>query len=575
MWALDPDVTFLNHGSFGACPRAVLDEQRAWRERMEREPVLFLDRELERHLDVARAVLGDFLGADPDDLAFLPNATSGINAVLMSLAPAPGDELLTTDHEYNACLNALKYAAERARARVVVAHVPFPSAGPDEVRDAVLAAVTSRTRLAVISHVTSPTALVFPIEELVAALAERGVDTLVDGAHAPGMVSVAIDALGAAYYAGNCHKWLCAPKGAAFLHVRRDRQATLRPLTISHGANSPRMDRSRYRLEFDWLGTVDPTAYLAIPAALRVVGSLMPGGWPGLMERNRTLCLEALALLCSRLGLEPPAPEAMLGAMATLVLRDGADADSEPSGTTAARDPLQDELFDRCRIEVPVWPWPRGSFPGQHRRVLLRISVQAYNELADYARLASAIRELGAGRPDRAPASKGGSTVPKRGQHDKSGGDPRNPYADEGGPAGRHARTHDVRREQATNPTGPEPVDESFGADLATLNPAGRRSSLGSHEDESSPASADKAISGRLEQLSGDELDRLSVLDPGARLEQGSVYLDLNDLQRGPFTAAGGDEASATRRLVAKKDTDYELWNALTGERRSGRDDGA
>ena len=398
MWALDPDVTFLNHGSFGACPREVLDEQEAWRERMEREPVLFLDRELERHLDDARAALGDFLGADPDDLAFLPNATSGVNAVLMSLELEPGDELLTTDHEYNACLNALQYAAERARARVVVAHVPFPSAGPEEVRDAVLAAVTSRTRLAVISHVTSPTALVFPIEPLVAALADRGVDTLVDGAHAPGMIRVALDTLGAAYYAGNCHKWLCAPKGAAFLHVRRDRQPALRPLTISHGANSPRTDRSRYRLEFDWMGTVDPTAYLSIPAALRAVGGLLPGGWSGLMKRNRTLCLEARALLCSRLGLVQAAPAAMLGAMATLVLGESAEDNTDPAGTTAARDPLQDELFDRFRIEVPVWPWPRTEFAGQRRRILLRISVQAYNELADYERLASAI-----GTPSPAP----------------------------------------------------------------------------------------------------------------------------------------------------------------------------
>jgi isopenicillin-N epimerase len=390
-WALDPAVTFLNHGSFGACPTEILRRQAALRAELESEPVRFLGRELEGRLDAARAALGTFVGADPDDLAFISNATGGVNAVLRSLALAAGDEVLTTDHAYAACRNTLDYVADRAGARVVVAPVPFPLAAPEQVVDAVLARATPRTRLALVDHITSPTGLILPIARIVAELAARGVETLVDGAHAPGMVPLDLRALGAAYYSANCHKWLCTPKGSAFLWVRRDRQADVHPLTISHGAKGERAGRSRFRLEFDWTGTQDPTAWLVVPAAIEYLGGLVAGGWPALMARNRALALEARRRLCAAAGTPPACPDEMIGSLASVILPDGVAGGPAGRGVP---EPLQARLFEAHRIEVPIMRWPAPP------RRLLRISAQLYNRPEQFVRLADALRkELAAERP--------------------------------------------------------------------------------------------------------------------------------------------------------------------------------
>jgi isopenicillin-N epimerase len=387
-WLLDPDVVFLNHGSFGATPRHVLARQEELRLRMEREPVKFLARELEGLLDEARAEIAAFVGADAAGLALVPNATAGVNAVLRSLDLDQHDELIVTDQEYGASRNALEFVAQLSGAKAVLVEIPFPIRSADEVVERILARVTERTRLVLVDHITSQTGLVFPVERIVRELASRGIDTLIDGAHAPGMLPLDLRALGAAYYTGNLHKWPCAPKGAAFLYVRENRRAGIRPIAISHGASSPRTDRSRYLIEFDWTGTFDPTAILAAPEAIRHLGSLVPGGWPEVMRRNRQLALQARDLLASRLGIEPPAPDDMLGSMAALPLPDG-------SATTAPSlygDPLQDVLFDKYRIEVPIVPWPAPP-----KRVL-RISAQLYNTFEEYEQLADALTaELGLG----------------------------------------------------------------------------------------------------------------------------------------------------------------------------------
>lgn len=384
-WDLDPTVVFLNHGSFGACPRAVLQRQQELRAEMERETVRFVHRELEGRLDGARAALAAFVGSDPDDLAFVPNATTGVNTVLRSLAFAPGDELLTTDHEYNACRNALDFVAARSGAKVVVAAIPFPLQSEQQVVDAVLAKVTARTKLLLIDHVTSPTGLVLPIAPIVAALRARGVETLVDGAHAPGMLPLDLRALGAAYYTGNLHKWLCTPKGSALLHVRRDRQADVRPLAISHGANSARTDRSRFRLEFDFTGTDDFTPFLCVPAALEFLGGLLPGGLSALMQHNRAMALRARTMLCAAVGSAPAAPESMIAGLASVVLPPSDAAVVPPLGL----DPLQVRLYEDWRIEVPVMRWAQPAVRA------LRVSPQVYHSEAQYRYLAEALGKGG------------------------------------------------------------------------------------------------------------------------------------------------------------------------------------
>ncbi len=383
-WVLDDAVTFLNHGSFGATPTAVLEYQSTLRMQMEREPVRFFVDELPALGEAARTDLAAFVGAHPADLAFVPNATTGVNAVLRSLRFEAGDELVITDHGYNACSNAVRYAAERAGASVITARVPFPIEHEDQVIEAITAACSPRTRLAVVDHVTSPTALIFPIRRIVDALSERGIDTLVDGAHAPGMLGLDIESIGGAYYAGNCHKWMCAPKGAAFLHVRRDLQDRIVPTTISHGANSPRTDVSRFRLLFDWTGTDDPTPFLSIRTAVDTIGGMLPGGWPDVYRRNHGLALEARNLLIDALAISPPAPDDMLGSMAAVPL-----ADDDGASSSVAHQPLRRHLLDEHGIEVPVpwWPvWP-------HR--LLRVSAHLYNSPEDYERVATVLRRLG------------------------------------------------------------------------------------------------------------------------------------------------------------------------------------
>jgi isopenicillin-N epimerase len=370
-WLLDPDVAFLNHGSFGATPRVVLAEQERWRALMERHPTHFMSEELPPALRAARARLAAFVRAGADDLVFVENATAGCNAVLRALHLAPGDEILVTDHGYPAVRKAAEYVATRAGARVIEAAVLFPLEDAAQVVAAVSSRLSSRTRLAIFDHITSPTAVIFPVRELTNMCRAAGVPVLIDGAHAPGMLSLDAPSAGGDWYTGNCHKWLMAPKGSAFLWVAPERQADTHPLVISHGYGQG------FTAEFDWVGTRDPSAWLCVPAAIDFHERL---GGARLRERNAALAREQASFLAEIWRTERGAPDALTGSMAAvrLPLRETA--------TTERALELRRKLFDEHRIEVPV-----TAFAGA---LWARISAHSYNRPADYARLAACFRRM-------------------------------------------------------------------------------------------------------------------------------------------------------------------------------------
>ncbi len=389
-WNLDQQTIYLNHGSFGACPHSVLAVQSELRQRMEANAVHFLIREVNGLLNDTRRVMAEFVGAEPEELAFIINATSGVNTILRSLQFTADDEILLTNHEYNACSNAVHFVARQSGANVVVADIPLPVACPDDVIEAILSKVTNRTKLLLIDHITSPSALVLPVKEIVQELNRRGVDTLVDGAHAIGMLNLDLTDLGAAYYTGNCHKWLCTPKGSALLYVRRDKQEGIRPLVISHGANSPLPDRTFFHNEFDWTGTQDPTAFLCIQAAISFLEGLMPGGWQELRNHNRTLLHTGRDILLESMDLKQLCPDSMLGMMISLEIPSELPALDEFPGWdyTRYQDPLEQLLFEEYDIVVPVIPWQSPQ------KRMIRISAQAYNDQDQYVALATALKSI-------------------------------------------------------------------------------------------------------------------------------------------------------------------------------------
>lgn len=377
IWSLDPDVAHLNHGSYGATPRPVLAAQAALRDALERNPVRFMDEVYQPAIEGARSSLAGFLGADPMGLVFVRNATEGSNAVLQSLAPdlRPGSNIVLTSHTYNALSNTVELVTSLAGVESRTVSVPFPIADADEVTEAVLGGIDDDTALVVIDHVTSPTGLVLPIERIVEAC-EPDIPVLVDGAHAPGMIPVDLESLGASFYVGNCHKWLCAPKGAGFLSASARYRDRLRAPTISHGMNDEYPHSgSAYHARFDWTGTDDRTAWMVVPTALETIAALSPDGWPGVMSGNRRTALMGRAILNERLDLPPAAPEDMIGSLAALVPVRHAD----PWG-------MKQALRKRHKIEFAVTPWHDGT-------IVVRASAQQYNVVADYQRLADALED--------------------------------------------------------------------------------------------------------------------------------------------------------------------------------------
>jgi len=363
-WRLDPDFVTVNHGSFGATPECVLAEQDAWRRRMEAQPTRFMGTVLPRALRDAASRLAGFLGARGDDIGFVDNATGGCNAVLRSLAIGPGNEVLVLDHGYGAVRATVRFVTERAGARMTEAAIPFPDTTEAGLVSAVASALSARTRLAVIDHITSGSALVMPMDRIIAACHDAGVPVLVDGAHGPGHIDVDLDALGADWYTGNCHKWLCAPKGCAFLWTSPGRQASTHPTVISHGFGKG------YLQEFDWTGTRDPSAFLSVGAALDFHERL---GGAAMRQRNIDLAAEAASLVARRLN-----TETIAGGCAMRLVRLPVRGDTEAA-------PPRAKLM-QAGTDAPV-----HAIGGA---LWLRLSAFAYNELEDYARLGDIVARV-------------------------------------------------------------------------------------------------------------------------------------------------------------------------------------
>jgi isopenicillin-N epimerase len=373
LFLLRPDVIFLNHGSFGACPRPVFETYQRWQLELERQPVEFLGRRFEALMGEARAVLGAFVGAETNDLVYVSNATTGLNIVARSLPLEPGDEVLSSDHEYGALDRTWRVVCQKRGARYVRRRVKLPVATAEQVVEAIWAGVTPRTRVLFVSHITSPTAIIFPIAELIRRAQEAGIITVIDGAHAPGQIPLDLETLGADFYAGNCHKWMMAPKGSGFLHARREMQSLLEPLVVSWGWESERPGPSRFVDHHEWQGTRDIAPFLAVPAALQFMEEHR---WPEVQRACHELARYARQAITEITGLAPITPDSSewFAQMATIPL-----PRCEP-------EPLRRRLYDEFGLEIPIVNWNERQF--------VRVSVQGYNTRADVDTLRDALQAL-------------------------------------------------------------------------------------------------------------------------------------------------------------------------------------
>jgi isopenicillin-N epimerase len=384
-WKLDDEIVFLNHGSFGSTPIEVLEKQNQLRQQMEHESVRFMIRELYPLYNESLRKLSRFVGAMEKNMVFVKNATMGVNTIFHSLQFKEGNEILIHSHAYGACVNTIKWYAERQKLKIVIADIPFPIKNKTQIIDAFQKRITSKTKLALVDHITSPTGIIFPVEEIIDSLQSKNIDVLVDGAHAPGQIPLDLEKLKAAYYVGNCHKWICSPKGSGFLYVREDKQKLIDPLQISHLFDAPTPEEKKWQGKFFWPGTDDYTAYCCVGYAIDYFENLLPGGWNEIMNRNQTLACEGRKLLCQELGTEPPAPEDMIANLASVQLGDGI---LPPYGFNYIS-PLQEKLFSKYKIEVPVI-----IFNKENPRTWIRIAAQIYNSMEQIEFLSASIKEI-------------------------------------------------------------------------------------------------------------------------------------------------------------------------------------
>jgi isopenicillin-N epimerase len=375
LFLLDENVVFLNHGSFGATPKTILAAYQDWQRRMERQPVKFLGREIGAYLAEARQILGAFVNADMDDLVFIPNATFGVNVVARSLDLGPGDEVLSTNHEYGACENIWSYLSQKRGFGFVQQDIPLPFADEKTIVEQMWAGVTDKTRVIFMSHITSPTALCLPVKAICRRARQAGILTVIDGAHTVGQISLDLKALGADFYTSNGHKWLCSPKGSAFLYARREMQGLIEPLVVGWGwgANAEFSFGSSYLNNLQWLGTNDLSAYLTVPAAIAFQEK---HDWPAVRQRSHVLLMQAIERIRTLTGL-PAVYDSDDG------FRQMAIAPLPPIADIRA---FKAHLYDAFRVEIPLIEWGRRPF--------IRISVQGYNDQSDMDLLVGALKEM-------------------------------------------------------------------------------------------------------------------------------------------------------------------------------------
>lgn len=374
LFLLDPGITFLNHGSFGACPRPVFEVYQAWQLELERQPVEFLGRRIVALIAQARERLGEFLGVDPDEVVFFPNPTTAINMVARNLNLQPGDEILATNHEYGAMDRTWRFTCSRTGARYIQAQVPLPVSSVDEFVELIWSQVTPRTRVLFISHITSPTALILPVEELCRRARQTGILTIVDGAHAPGQIDLDLRSLGADLFTGACHKWLCAPKGAAFLYARQEIQSILQPLVISWGYESEHPSPSLFVDYHEWQGTRDMAAFLSVPAAIDFQKT---HHWNQIRKDCHILARQTRDRINALTGLQPICPDSPAWYAQMFAVR-------LPENTNLVE--LKTRLVDEFAIEVPTINWDGQKF--------LRVSIQGYNTPKDTEALLDALQVL-------------------------------------------------------------------------------------------------------------------------------------------------------------------------------------
>lgn len=374
---VDPEVVFLNHGSFGATPRPVFETYQEWQRRLEWQPVQFLGTDIGEYLAEARVALGRYLNAAADDLVYVPNATFGVNVVARSLRLGPGDEVLATDHEYGACENAWRFMSRDRGFTYNSRPVPLPLPDASELLEQFWAGVTPRTRVIFLSHITSPTAVRFPVEAICARAREAGILTVIDGAHAPGQLPLDLPAIGADFYTGNCHKWLCAPKGSGFLYARPEAQHLIEPLIVGWGWGEGRTFTfgTDFLDSLQYPGTNDYAAYLSVPAAIEFQAS---HDWPSVRSRCRELVEQAIGRIDALTGLPSLYPQPAGDAYCQMAI--------------AALPPIIDlpafkkQLYDDFRVEIPCIQWGGRQF--------IRISIQGYNTVADVDTLLMALEAM-------------------------------------------------------------------------------------------------------------------------------------------------------------------------------------